>query len=209
MTLFLTYFRDMFWHGFWQCFSHVFHCCVNVFACFWHLFAFFRIFHVLQKKIPHMFNFFTLFSPSFFHLFTLSFSQCFPSLCLFSPFFLFSGFLCCFHFSFFFSYTSDIFLLFCFFHLFFFHICFTSFLFSLSTRFFVLTITFSLFVLFCNCFSIRFTFVLFFLFTGVSPRILWEECILPEGKTPQLAEAQGMIALALFAWKKEFRSEYK
>ena len=26
---------------------------------------------------------------------------------------------------------------------------------------------------------------------------VWEECILPESKTPQLAEAQGMISLAL------------
>ena len=27
---------------------------------------------------------------------------------------------------------------------------------------------------------------------------VWEECILPESKTPQLVEAQGMIAMALF-----------
>ena len=32
---------------------------------------------------------------------------------------------------------------------------------------------------------------------------------MPEGKTPRLAEAQGMIALALPTWKKEFRSEYR
>ena len=38
---------------------------------------------------------------------------------------------------------------------------------------------------------------------------MWEECILPESKTPQLAEAQGTIALALSTCKKEFRSEYK
>ena len=38
---------------------------------------------------------------------------------------------------------------------------------------------------------------------------LWEECILPEGKTPRLAEAQGIIALALSTWKKEFKSKYK
>ena len=37
----------------------------------------------------------------------------------------------------------------------------------------------------------------------------WEECILPEGKTPRLAEAQGIIALALSTRKKEFKSEYK
>ena len=36
-----------------------------------------------------------------------------------------------------------------------------------------------------------------------------EGCILPGGKTPQLAEAQGNIALALSTWKKEFRSEYR
>ena len=37
---------------------------------------------------------------------------------------------------------------------------------------------------------------------------LWEECKSPGGKTPQLAETQGMIALALSTWK-EFRSEYR
>ena len=37
---------------------------------------------------------------------------------------------------------------------------------------------------------------------------MWEECILPDSKTPQLAEAQGIIALALSTRKKEFRSEY-
>ena len=31
---------------------------------------------------------------------------------------------------------------------------------------------------------------------------LWEECILPESKTPQLAEAQCLFALALSTWKK-------
>ena len=38
---------------------------------------------------------------------------------------------------------------------------------------------------------------------------LWEECILPEGKTPRLAEPQGLFALALSTWMEEFRSEYK
>ena len=41
------------------------------------------------------------------------------------------------------------------------------------------------------------------------PFAVWEECILPEGKTPRLAEAQGIIALALSTWKEEFRSEYR
>ena len=34
---------------------------------------------------------------------------------------------------------------------------------------------------------------------------MWEECILPEGKTPQLAELQWLFALALSTWKKEFQ----
>ena len=38
---------------------------------------------------------------------------------------------------------------------------------------------------------------------------LWDGCILPEGKTPRLAEAQELIALALSTWKKEFRTEYR
>ena len=35
---------------------------------------------------------------------------------------------------------------------------------------------------------------------GAWARNLCEECILPEGKTPRLAEAQGMVALALSTW---------
>ena len=35
------------------------------------------------------------------------------------------------------------------------------------------------------------------------------ECILPESKTPQLAEAQGIIALTLSTWKKRFGPEYR
>ena len=38
---------------------------------------------------------------------------------------------------------------------------------------------------------------------------VWEEYFLPNGKTPRLAEAQGMVALALSTWKKESRSVYK
>ena len=39
--------------------------------------------------------------------------------------------------------------------------------------------------------------------------LLWEECILPESKTPRLAETQGMFASALSTWKKRFRTEYR
>ena len=47
-------------------------------------------------------------------------------------------------------------------------------------------------------------------FTCVSSRLfLWEKCILPESKTPQLAETQGMFAVALSTWRKRFRSEYR
>ena len=38
---------------------------------------------------------------------------------------------------------------------------------------------------------------------------LWEECILPGGKTPRLAELQWLFALALSTWKKRFRTEYR
>ena len=37
--------------------------------------------------------------------------------------------------------------------------------------------------------------------------ITCEECILPGGKTPRLAEAQQVFPLALSTWKKESKSE--
>ena len=38
---------------------------------------------------------------------------------------------------------------------------------------------------------------------------MWEEWILPKGKTPQVAEAPWLIALALSTWKKRFRTEHR